>query len=284
MAESVQVAVAGTAVPFTISVANRDSSACTASTFDLTDAVPSGWTAVLSSISLSIAPGASGSTTLLVTSPTSATSGSYPITATAKNRTATSYSGSASPTYVVTNTGSFSDDFDGLDSPVLGSAWLEAAGDLAINGNMLKNTLGVAGKSIAVVTMLSGPTQTVDADFTSVDNNLGPRFGIVLRYQDSQNYYLLYRATGGSSRLLISRFIGGVETILAAVGIANPVKLAPFHLTARVTGNALSLDLDGVNKVNAGDSFFSSGKVGIMLYNIQTTVQQEVDNFTAIVQ
>jgi hypothetical protein len=184
----------------------------------------------------------------------------------------------------VTNTGSFSDDFDRLDSPVLGSAWLEAAGDLVINGNMLKNTLGVAGKSIAVVTTLSGPTQTVDADFTSVDNNLGPRFGIVLRYQDSQNYYLVYRATGGSSRLLISRFIGGVETILAAVGIANPVKLVPFHLTARVSGNALSLDLDGVNKVNAGDSTFSSGKVGIMLYSMLTTAQQEVDNFTAVVQ
>jgi hypothetical protein len=53
---------------------------------------------------------------------------------------------------------------------------------------------------MAVQSALSGPTETVDADFTSVDNNLNPRFGIVLRYQNPTNYYLIYRQTGGASR------------------------------------------------------------------------------------
>ena len=112
-------------------------------------------------------------------------------------------------------TGTFSDDFNRADTTTIGAAWTVAAGKFVINGNMLKNA-PQAGNAMAVVSALSGATQTAGADFTSVDNNLGPRFGIVLRYQDPTNYYLAYRQTGGSSRLLISKFVNGVETILAS--------------------------------------------------------------------
>ena len=69
--------------------------------------------------------------------------------------------------------------------------------------------------SLSVVSSLSGATETVEADFTSVDNNLGPKFGLVLRYQDPQNYYLIHRVTGGSSLLYISKVVNGVQTDLA---------------------------------------------------------------------
>ena len=97
---------------------------------------------------------------------------------------------------------------------------------------MLKNT-PLAGNHMAVVSTLSGATQAAAADFTSVDNNLGPRFGVVLRYQDPLNYYLVYRQVGGSSRLLISRFVNGVEKILASPSIANPTRNVSFRLTGR---------------------------------------------------
>jgi hypothetical protein len=67
------------------------------------------------------------------------------------------------------------------------------------------NALGTITTSLAVVSALKGPVETAEADFTSTDNNMGPRFGIVLRYQDSKNYYLIHRRTGGQtldSRLL----------------------------------------------------------------------------------
>jgi hypothetical protein len=279
---------AGTPVSYTMSVTSNNSGACPAATFDLTDTVPLGWNAVLGTSSLSIASGATASTTLLVTSSVTAVDGSYTVTATAKNRAATSFTATASAIYVVANpggtVGTFTDNFNRADSTDLGSSWTEVTGNLVVAGGMLKNGLGVTGNSMAVQSTLSGPTETVDADFTSVDNNLGPRFGIVLRYQNATNYYLIYRQTGGSSRLLISRFVNGVETILAAAGIVNPAKLVPFHIRARASGTSLSLDFNGVNKVNATDASFAAGKVGVLIGNNASTAQQQADNFTATVQ
>ena len=228
-----------------------------------------------------------------MTSPTPTASRNYSVSATAKNHGATTYLASAAATYVVSTTGggttgSFSDNFNRADSSAtIGAAWSVAAGKLVISGNMLKNA-PQAGSAIAVVPGLSGATQTASADFTSVDNNLGPRFGIVLRYQDPKNYYLVYRQTGGSSRLLISKFVNGVETILGATGISNPAKNVPFHITGRITGSTMSLDFDGtVNKVTATDSAgtFATGKPGIMIGpGGSSTTQQVADNFTATAQ
>ncbi|HEY0662067.1 MAG TPA: NEW3 domain-containing protein [Lysobacter sp.] len=70
---------AGTAVSYTVSLSNKDSSACSATTFSLAKSLPSGWTGALASGSLSVSAGASASTTLSVTSPATATAGSYGI-------------------------------------------------------------------------------------------------------------------------------------------------------------------------------------------------------------
>ena len=134
------------------------------------------------------------------------------------------------------------------------------------------------------VTALSGKTQSAEADFTSVDNNLGPRFGIVLRYQDPRNYYLIHRDTGGSSRLYISKIVNGVQTDLAYASLGNPTKNVAFHMLGRVTGTTISLDFGGVNKLNVNDMTFTTGKVGIQLVNNQGTAQQQADNFRATVQ
>ncbi|HMK28640.1 MAG TPA: discoidin domain-containing protein, partial [Terriglobales bacterium] len=77
---------AGTAVTFTISVKNNDTAACSSTTFDVTSSVPQGWSpAVLGKNppNFTLAPGATGSTTLQVTSPVSAVNGFYTVTGTA---------------------------------------------------------------------------------------------------------------------------------------------------------------------------------------------------------
>ena len=91
----------GTAVNFTVSLTNKDASFCTASTFDLHAAVPSGWTATPGAFSFSLAPGKSASKTVKVVSPKSATLGSYAINVTGANRAATTASSSASATYLI---------------------------------------------------------------------------------------------------------------------------------------------------------------------------------------
>jgi len=92
---------AGTTVPFTLSVKNNDSSACSDATFSLNAAVPSGWTGVFSSPTVAISPGASTSTSLNVTSPAGTANGFYTVSATASNSSAPTYSTSASATYVI---------------------------------------------------------------------------------------------------------------------------------------------------------------------------------------
>ncbi len=94
---------AGTMVPFNITVTNNDTTACAASTFDLTRSVPAGWTATFLSLALSLSPGTSGSTTLQVMSPAGTANSSNAITATATNRNANTFVRSGSATYVVAN-------------------------------------------------------------------------------------------------------------------------------------------------------------------------------------
>jgi NPCBM-associated, NEW3 domain of alpha-galactosidase len=96
-----QWVTAGTPVNFTVTVKDNDSSPCAAATFNLSDALPSGWTGVWNTTSLTLSPGASGPATLTVTSPTGTADGFYNFTVTATNATTPAYNGSASATYVI---------------------------------------------------------------------------------------------------------------------------------------------------------------------------------------
>ncbi|SDH69322.1 Gametolysin peptidase M11 [Pseudomonas benzenivorans] len=91
---------AGSSYTFTVSVTNKDSSGCTSASFSLSPVKPSGWSASLGSASLSLAPGASGSTTLKVTSPSSAADGFYSVGSSA---TANSLTGSGTASFVIDN-------------------------------------------------------------------------------------------------------------------------------------------------------------------------------------
>ncbi|QSX77928.1 NEW3 domain-containing protein [Agrilutibacter solisilvae] len=92
---------AGTAVDYTVSLVNRDSAACTPTSFNLTRAVPSGWTGTLTATSLSLAAGASGSTTLRVTSTGTAAAGSYTISTSAGSNAGAVHTASASTSYTI---------------------------------------------------------------------------------------------------------------------------------------------------------------------------------------
>ncbi|TCK08772.1 Ig-like domain-containing protein [Marinobacterium mangrovicola] len=91
---------AGTSVTYTLTLTNRDSSACATNSFSLSKGVPSGWSSVLGNSTLTLAPGASLSTTLTVTSSSSASDGFYTISAAAASG---SYNASGNVTYVVDN-------------------------------------------------------------------------------------------------------------------------------------------------------------------------------------
>jgi hypothetical protein len=69
-------AAAGAGVSYTLTVRNNDSSTCAASTFGLSSLVPSGWTGTFGVAAVSLNPGASSNTSMMVTS-SPAASGQY---------------------------------------------------------------------------------------------------------------------------------------------------------------------------------------------------------------
>jgi len=91
----------GTSQAYTVTVTNRDSAGCTASSFTPSQAMPVGWTGTFGTSIFTLAPGVSGSTTFTVTSLASATGGSYTIGVTATNSADSRYAGSASVTDVL---------------------------------------------------------------------------------------------------------------------------------------------------------------------------------------
>src|SRR6185369_12893437 len=107
------------------------------------------------SASLSLAAGASGSSTLNVASPASAVNGAYTVSVTAKNSGATSFSASASAAYGIANPppggsgGTFADVFNRADSTNLGVSWTAVSGSLAVDGNMTKTGVGATGNQMS---------------------------------------------------------------------------------------------------------------------------------------
>ena len=114
--------------------------------------------------------------------------------------------------------GSFFDDFSRPDATALGNGWTTVAGTLRIQSGHARNAQ-VRMMHTAVQAGLSGAAQTVSASLISVNNNLGPRFALFVRYKDPRNYYMCYRQTGGTSILRISKVVGGVETVLRSYAI-----------------------------------------------------------------
>jgi hypothetical protein len=192
---------------------------------------------------------------------------------------------------------SFSDTFDRPDAPSPGNGWQEAQGDLGIKGNELRNA-ALKATHIAIQPALSGLTHAAAASFASVDNNTVPHLGIVLRFQDPNNYYLLYRQMGGTSQLRISRITNGIETILVSAGTPQPALNTFFRMAADATGNKLTLKLCAATNTSTGitcssvaqtltatDSMLAGGSVGVLLgTGTGSTQQYRVDKFAAQVQ
>jgi hypothetical protein len=84
-------------------VTSRDHANCTASPFDLEASVPEGWTAALGTLSLALAPGATASTTLEVTSPHTAPDGFYAVGVSVRHGADAGRSASVSASYVVSS-------------------------------------------------------------------------------------------------------------------------------------------------------------------------------------
>lgn len=161
-----QYAVApGTAVTYTVSLTNRDSSGCTATTFNLARSVPAGWEGTLGTANLSLSPGASAATTLVVKSATSAVGGDYGVGVGTASAVGAAHTANASTIYTVA-------------APVAGTLEGSVGTDRAsylrgqtvyMSARVVKSGVPVAGANVDFITTLPGGTTVLLNATTGAD-------------------------------------------------------------------------------------------------------------------
>ena len=131
----------GTTVNYQVSLTNNDNGGCFASSFDLQSTVPSGWSVALDNSTITLSSGASTTTTLRVTSPSSATNGYYTIGLKVLNNSANSYAASGTATCSI---------MSGLDVAVVSDQASYTAGQTAtINARVTSSGALVSGATVA---------------------------------------------------------------------------------------------------------------------------------------
>jgi hypothetical protein len=101
-----QTGAAGTTLAYTMAVTNRDTAGCPATTFQAGVSVPAGWSDAISSPAVSLPPGASGTITSRVTSPSSAATGAYGISGRVSDGVTSSHAQTVAASYLVQTTDS----------------------------------------------------------------------------------------------------------------------------------------------------------------------------------
>ena len=179
----------------------------------------------------------------------------------------------------------FQDSFSRGNSTDIGSQWVEAVGDLKIESSQLKNV--VRGDNIAHLPALTGTMQSAAADFISIDNNTGPRLGLVFFYRDARNHYRLYLWTGGTNQLRISRIFNGAESVLKSIAITPaPAAGTTFRLVGSAVGSATGTSLTatiGSKSITVNDPTFTSGTgtMGVLINPGAAVGPHSADNFCA---
>ncbi|GAB3751070.1 hypothetical protein GCM10028795_18500 [Lysobacter olei] len=92
---------AGSTVVYTVDLQNNDSASCASTDLTLAGSVPTNWTGTLADSSLSLAPGASGSTTFSVTSDSAAPAAGYGIGVGVSSSVGVVHTASVSTTYTI---------------------------------------------------------------------------------------------------------------------------------------------------------------------------------------
>ena len=278
----------GLALSYGVSVRNTDAG-CAPSVFAPVATVPSGWTAVFTPPALTIAAGGTASAVMKVTSPPGAAAGSYGISLAVPNSGAVGFLGSALATYAVPGAsgGTFSDGFDRPDASALGNGWIQVSGQLMIQAGQARNA-PVAAMHAAVQPGLVGATQSVSASFATSAKKPAPRFALLLRYKDPQNYYSCYEQAGTPTTAGISKIVNGVETVLKSAKVPAPKKGQFFTLACQASGSKLTLSIDGSKAVSASDASIGSGASGLSMGYTASSgtgspVSQRADNFSATV-
>jgi hypothetical protein len=236
---------AGSAVSYSLTLTSRDSSACASKSFGLSASKPSGWSTAFGSASLTLAPGQSRTTTLTVTSPTTAADGFYTINATAAGG---GYSAAKSVTYVV-------------DTPVSNSA-PTARNDSASTAHNTAVTINVLGNDTDPDNDALNVTGVAGVNGTATINANGTiRFTPANGFSGTEKFtYFISDGKGGTDSATVSVSVATAPSSNSAPVAVNDVATLPSKTatTIAVLNNdwdpeGTALTISGVTQGAKGD-------------------------------
>ena len=146
---------------------------------------------------------------------------------------------------------------------MLGNGWSEPSGSFYIRNGRVRNTTQKT-RDLAVQSSLVMPAGHLAADFTSLNNNAGPSFGLIFGYSDPLNYYAAYRQVGRTSLLKVVRVVDGVETVVASAPCYNPTRGKTFRVSVSFATDNVILTV-GNWSVKASGLAVSPGGAGFMV-------------------
>ncbi|GIF75216.1 pectate lyase family protein [Asanoa siamensis] len=151
----------------------------------------------------------------------------------------------------------FGDTFDDGNA----NGWSRSGGSWSVvSGAFRQSSTGANARALAGTT--SWTDYTVSARVTPIAFGSTARtVGVAARVQSSSNYYALVLTGGGSVQL--QRISGGSATSLgsAALGVTTGTT---YTVSLRVVGGLLSGAVNGATLVQATDSAFVAGRVGLV--------------------
>ncbi|MDI4647190.1 glycoside hydrolase family 9 protein [Cohnella hashimotonis] len=145
--------------------------------------------------------------------------------------------------------------------------WTPTSGTWSVQAGRYVCQAG-SGNSFSVAGDAAWTDYTLQADVSVTNNSGGNKdAGLLFRYADSDNYYLLYLKNNDRTgrRLELVKSVGGVKT---ALGYANPSVAADTFYTYKIvaSGANISVYQNGVLQFAVTDSALASGRIGARVY------------------
>jgi hypothetical protein len=130
------------------------------------------------------------------------------------------------------------------------------------DGSYVYKQTYTGGEAISSAGSSSLADYALQADVKLYDNSTNSGSGILARYQDSGNYYML-RLSGGNVQLY--KKVGGVSTLLQQTPYSYTTGTT-YTLKLTLGGSTLTGYVNGVQKISVTDGSFAAGKIGLRTY------------------
>lgn len=170
------------------------------------------------------------------------------------------------------------DDFNRADSTNLGPNWTERVGNMAIFSNTLRN--GSPGGDI-VATYTGTYTNVQASAVVQFASNVGTiSIGTRLGFSGSNPVSGYAVELYSSGQVYLWRVDNWA--LLGSYTIPGYISNQPTTLSLSASGSTIRVDINGVARITANNTAFTSGMVGLWSYNTSATNQHVFDNFILV--